>query len=145
MKSEYKLCHVDLFIGDNFVKPEFNLCVVDSVSDKKSSVTTRVAVMNHQLLEFVIYNSQFTTTFQISNITSMHSSRMRTTRLFPIPSMHRSWGGVFLGVGVFSWGWGVSSSGGGCIPACTEADTPPVKRITDACRNITLPQLRCGR
>ena len=22
---------------------------------------------------------------------------------------------------------------------------PPVKRITDACKNITLPQLRCGR
>ena len=25
------------------------------------------------------------------------------------------------------------------------ADTPPVNRMTDACENITLPQLRCGR
>ena len=24
------------------------------------------------------------------------------------------------------------------IPTCTEADTPPVDRITDACKNITL-------
>ena len=35
---------------------------------------------------------------------------------------------------------------GVCIPACTEADTPsPVNRMTDACKNITLAQLRCGR
>ena len=31
-----------------------------------------------------------------------------------------------------------------CIPACNGAD-PPVNRITDTCKNITLPQLRCGR
>ena len=37
---------------------------------------------------------------------------------------------------------GVPALGGG-IPACTEAD-PPFNRITDACKNITLPQLRCG-
>ena len=44
---------------------------------------------------------------------------------------------------------GVCSRGGVCsgggIPACTEADTPPVNRMTDACKNITLAQLRCGR
>ena len=40
-------------------------------------------------------------------------------------------------------GGGGAWSGGG-IPACTEAD-PPVNRITHACENITLPQLRCGR
>ena len=49
----------------------------------------------------------------------------------------------------FPWGWGVGPGpgGGGCIPACTEADTPPpVDRILDnACENITLAQLRCGR
>ena len=43
---------------------------------------------------------------------------------------------------------GVCSQGGVCsrggIPACTEADTP-VNRITDTCKNITLPQLRCER
>ena len=32
---------------------------------------------------------------------------------------------------------GRSARGGG-IPACTEADTPPVNRITDRCKNITL-------
>ena len=26
---------------------------------------------------------------------------------------------------------------GVCIPACTEADTPPVNRMTDRCKNIT--------
>ena len=32
-----------------------------------------------------------------------------------------------------------SEGGGGCgIPACTEADTPPVNRMTDRCKNITL-------
>ena len=33
---------------------------------------------------------------------------------------------------------GVLPRGGG-IPACTEAD-PPVNRMTDRCKNITLPQ-----
>ena len=55
------------------------------------------------------------------------------------PSMHWAGGGVCV-----------------CIPACTgqvwclpgvggPATPPPVNRITDACENITLPQLRCGR
>ena len=31
------------------------------------------------------------------------------------------------------------SAPGGCgIPACTEADPPPVNRMTDRCKNITL-------
>ena len=42
--------------------------------------------------------------------------------------------------GVCSWGL----LRGGCIPACTEADTPPCGQ-THACENITLAQLRCGR
>ena len=53
-------------------------------------------------------------------------------------------GGVLWGGGVCSWGC-VSApvgvyvcSGGVCIPACTEADTSPVNRITDASKNITL-------
>ena len=32
---------------------------------------------------------------------------------------------------------GVSAPGGGGIPACTEADTPSVNRMTDRCKNIT--------
>ena len=56
--------------------------------------------------------------------------------------------GVCFQGGVYSWG---VSAPKGCllpgvgIPACTEADTPPVNRMTDACKNITLPQLHCGR
>ena len=51
-------------------------------------------------------------------------------------------GGVlpsFLGGGFLPAG----GRGGGGIPACTEAD-PPMKRMTDRCKNITL-QFRCGR
>ena len=36
---------------------------------------------------------------------------------------------------------------GGCLPGggwCV-ADPPPMDRMTDTCKNITLPQLRCGR
>ena len=32
----------------------------------------------------------------------------------------------------------------GCLPQCMLEYTPP-NRITDACENITLPQLCCGR
>ena len=51
------------------------------------------------------------------------------------------WGGAsFLGVPP-SWG-GLLGRGGaslaGGIPACTEADTPPMNRITHSCKNITL-------
>ena len=46
--------------------------------------------------------------------------------------------GVCLPMGVSAQG-GVCP-GGGCLP-----DTHPVNRMTDACENITLPQLRCGR
>ena len=59
------------------------------------------------------------------------------------------WGGV-CSRGCLLWGrgvcvcsrgvsgpWGCLLLGGG-IPTCTEADTPPVDRITDACKNITL-------
>ena len=38
--------------------------------------------------------------------------------------------------------------GGMCLPGgdvCRVCVYPPVNRMTDACENITLPQLRCGR
>ena len=35
-------------------------------------------------------------------------------------------------------GNGVSARGVCGIPACTEADTPPVNRMTNRCKNITL-------
>ena len=65
-------------------------------------------------------------------------------------------------------GWGCLPGPGGCLPGpggylpgpggCLSGprgdglvsqhaprQTPPVNRITDACENITLPQLRCGQ
>ena len=55
-------------------------------------------------------------------------------------------GGCLLLGGVCSGGSAPGGSGGGSgIPSCTEADPPPVDRITDACKNITLAQLRCGQ
>ena len=54
----------------------------------------------------------------------MHFSRMCTARLLPAsPSMHCSQEGVC------SWG------GVGVV----HQQTPPVNRITDTCKNITLP------
>ena len=70
----------------------------------------------------------------------LHSSRMHTARLLTVtPSMHCAGGSPCQG-GLPCRG--IALPGGG-IPVCTEAD-PTVNRITDACENITLPQLRCG-
>ena len=55
-------------------------------------------------------------------------------------------GGCLLLGGAWSGGacsWGVPTSRGGGIPACTEAD-PPLNRIIHTCENRTLPQLRSG-
>ena len=41
-------------------------------------------------------------------------------------------------------GRGVSGPGRGLLRGGVRYP-PPVNRITDACKNITLPQLRCGR
>ena len=41
---------------------------------------------------------------------------------------------------------GAYAPGEGCgIPACTEADTPTVNRMTNRCKILPWPQLRCGR
>ena len=81
----------------------------------------------------------------------MHSSRMRTGRALTVCGrLLLPGGGSAPGGGGWSGGvsdpGGVLLPGGGGIPACTEADTlpTPVDRITDACKNITLAQLRCG-
>ena len=77
----------------------------------------------------------------------------------PGPGGVCSWGGLVWGGGAwYQGGWvclvggclpGLGGClpglGGGYIPACTEADTPPPCGQTDACENITLAQLRCGR
>ena len=55
--------------------------------------------------------------------TRLHSSRMRVPGPGGVPGP-----GVYLVPG-----------------GCTWSGTPPVNRITHTCKNITLPQLRCGR
>ena len=47
-------------------------------------------------------------------------------------------GGVCLLLGGGLLGRGVSPWKGGGIPACTEQTPPPVNRMTDRCKNITL-------
>ena len=47
-------------------------------------------------------------------------------------------GGLLQG-GVCSQGGCLPLVPGGCIPACNGAN-PPVNRMTDRCKNITLPQ-----
>ena len=86
-------------------------------------------------------------------ITSMHSSRMRT-----VLCSGRRGGDVCCGGGGWCLLWEVSAVGGVCrgVSAqggvCQGVSAPvhagihtPVNRITDACENITLPQLRCRR
>ena len=74
--------------------------------------------------------------------TRLHSSRMRTARALTVsPSMLCARGGCMVGGWVGAWsrgGWVHGPGGGGCggIPACTEADSPPVNRMTDRCKNI---------
>ena len=73
-----------------------------------------------------------------SLITRMHSSKVGTDR-----SSSR-----LLGRGVSAPGVSAPRGcllQGGCIPACTEADTPTVNRMTDKCKNITFANFVCGR
>ena len=100
-------------------------------------------------------------------VTRMHSSRMRATRLLPVsPSMHCSWGGVPAKEGVPARGvylpggylpggctcQGVPAQGvylPGGVPARgvylprwgvpAKGGIPLVNRMTDRCKNITLP------
>ena len=51
------------------------------------------------------------------------------------------WGGGVCLV----WGGGVPDLRGGLASQHAVRQTPPVDRITDTCKNITLAQLRCGR
>ena len=77
-----------------------------------------------------------------SNIsTRLHFSSMHTARLLPVsPSMH-CLGGCLAEGGVLASGPEMVG-----IPAGNGTDPlPPVNRITGTCKNITLPQLRCGR
>ena len=80
-------------------------------------------------------------------VTSMHSSRVRTACLLPVsPSMHCvgrggsvcSWGDLLRGGGLL-WGMVSAPRGGGVCHSY------PCDRMTDRCKNITLPQFRCGR
>ena len=84
----------------------------------------------------------------------MHSSRMRTGRSLTVCWSLLRGVSASQGVCVCQWGvclllgrcllpggcllWGLCVSAGGGIPARTEADTPPVHRITDTSKNMTL-------
>ena len=60
-------------------------------------------------------------------------------------SEHALGGGRVYAKGVSAQG-GCLPGEGGCILACTEADTPPtVDRMTDRCKNITFANYVCGR
>ena len=64
-----------------------------------------------------------------------------------------SWVGGVPGPGGCTWSRGVYLVPGGCtwsrgylvLGGVPGQVLPPVHRITDACKNITFPQLRCGR
>ena len=100
-------------------------------------------------------------------LTRMHSSRMRTARLLPVsPSMHCSGGctwsvggvpgpgesawsgrgavpgptGVYLVPGVCTWSVGCIWSRGCTWWGIPAQVLPSVNRMTDRCKNITLPQ-----
>ena len=93
-------------------------------------------------------------------LTRMHSSRMRTASLLPVsPSIHCSRGGGYLPGGIPARGCtcqgipaqgvylpeGVNLLGDTCpggVPAggVPAQVLPPVNRMTDRCKNITLPQ-----
>ena len=91
---------------------------------------------------------------ETQRITRLHSNRMRTACLLPLsPSMHCTGGCLPLvrgGVSASGPGGGcllrgVAASGPGCVYPSMQWDRPPpLNRITDTCKNITLPQLHCG-
>ena len=78
----------------------------------------------------------------ILKVTRLHSSRMRTARSLTVSPSMLCWGGVAGPGGCLVRG--VAWSGGGGIPACTEADPPPpplwTEFLTHASENIILPQ-----
>ena len=84
-------------------------------------------------------------------LTRLHSSRMHTARLLTVsPSMHcaggevpdpgGAWSGGVCSEGCLVQGGSAPGGGGWWYPSMPEADTPPVNRMTDRCKNITLPQ-----
>ena len=94
----------------------------------------------------------------------MHSSRVRTAHLLTVSqhALHRgvSQHALHRGVSQHALGiWclprGVSAQGGVCPGGMSEQGgvcpgdvwqtPPPMNRMTNRCKNITLPQLRCGR
>ena len=80
----------------------------------------------------LFYSDQLTFTFFYHKIdffseTRMHSSRMHTARSSSHP------------------GGSPPVAPPGAEPPPRKHPPSPVNRITDACENITLPQLRCGR
>ena len=62
--------------------------------------------------------------------------------VYLVRGVHLVWGGV-PGPGGSTWSKGVYLAVSRGVYLVRYS--PPVDRITDACKNITLPQVRCGR
>ena len=135
----------------------------------------RVNRIQLQLVRVKAHSHSVSTSVFAFSKTRMHSSRMRTSRSLTVCWHLLPGGVVCLvrgglpglgGVSAWSPGGGVLGPGGacsqgGCLPgpgvsawsggglasqhALRQTPSPPVDRITDACKNITLAQLRCGR
>ena len=119
--------------------------------------------VNEGFLDFALFgNYLFSLSFDIKNKTRMHSSGMRTGGSLNGGGESAPGGGgvcLLLWGGVLLLGGRVSAPRGGCLlpgGVCSRGvvvvsqhalrqTPPPVGRITDACKNITLAQLRCGR
>ena len=137
-------------------------------SGKEFTLFYKINLKLRSLFLFKLVNHQQVSYKARTELTRMHSSMMRTARLLPVsPHMHCSrgvylWGGCLVG-GVPAWGVymprgvylprGVPTQGV-CLPGGVPAwglylprgrgylsrYSPPVNRMTDRCKNITLPQ-----
>ena len=81
----------------------------------------------------------------------MHTSRMRTARLLTVSHAQGGVSQHALGGGVSQNALGRGCVCQGCLPGGVwqtppgaRGRHPPVNRMTDRCKNITLLQLRCG-
>ena len=123
--------------------------------------STQQHIHKFQFFYLVIIYSQISEIREIFEKTRLHSRRMHTAHLLTT-SQHAlckrvsAKGGIYPGGclprGCLPRGYlprGVSAQGGvcpggGCLPGGCLPRLPPVNRITDTCKNITLSQLHCG-
>ena len=95
--------------------------------------------LHRTFYSFIIHHMSTNVCLKLKQKTRMHSSRMRTVRLLPVsPSIT---GGVCSRGGCLLRGCLPLVRGGdGVYPSMQWGRPPPVDRMTDRCKNITLPQ-----